>query len=267
MPLLGENKMRKISVALLITILAASCFTVLISQAVAQSTAPTNPSITPPPLIIRWMRYHGGIAQWGNDQYQGSITVNAKTANIPRSLFKPWVTVEAFWSNQAPFPATKPAGQGEYSFTGYNARLVALQSIRKQNDFIVNVTGLWNIKEIKTTIQFNQNGVPIETLRELTPILTQAKGQLLITSDWKSFTISIEGADTLQGAEISMMTTTNPMNPFSFSAGPQANFRDLMQVMGGFRAVPGLANYNPDLDCNKDSKIDLADLTTVAANM
>ena len=42
---------------------------------------------------------------------------------------------------------------------------------------------------------------------------------------------------------------------------------DLMQVLGSFRSIPGLPKYNPDLDYNKDSKIDLADLTTVAANM
>lgn len=36
-------------------------------------------------------------------------------------------------------------------------------------------------------------------------------------------------------------------------------------LIRGFRAIPGFSNYNPDLDCNKDSKIDLADLTTVAS--
>jgi hypothetical protein len=259
--------MSKVSVALLITLLAASCFTILASQVTAQPIDTTNPSITPPPLIIRWMRYHGSITQWGSDSYRGSITVNARTANVPTSFFKPWVSVDAFWSNQSPFPSTKPTGQGQYGFTNYNAKLVTLLLIRKQNDFIVNVTGLWNINKVKITTQFNQNGAPINTAREITPIVTQAKGQLLITPDWKKFTIVIDGADTLQGVEISMTTTTNPMNPFSFSAGPRANIGDLMQVMGGFRAIPGSNNYNPDLDCNKDSKIDLADLTTVAANM
>jgi hypothetical protein len=127
--------------------------------------------------------------------------------------------------------------------------------------------GLWNIDKVKITTKFNLNGAPINTVREITPIVTQAKGQLLITPDWKKFTIVVDGADTLQGIEISMTTTTNPMNQFSFGAGPRANIGDLMQVMGGFRAIPGFSNYNPDLDCNKDSKIDLADLTTVAANM
>ena len=213
------------------------------------------------------MRYHGAVTQWGSDSYHGSITVNAKTANAPPPVFKPWVTVDAFWSNQPPFPSTKPTGQGQFTFTSYNAKLVMLMSIRKQADFVVNVTGLWNIDKVKITTQFDQNGAPINTVREVTPIATRAMGQLHITSDWKQFTIAVDGVDMLQGVEISMTTTTNPMNPFSFAAGPQANLGDLKQVMGSFRAIPGFGNYNPDLDCNKDAKIDLGDLTTVAANM
>jgi hypothetical protein len=262
-----KMKMRKISAALLITLLAASCFTVLINQVVAQSTGQTNPPITPPPLIVRWMRYHGAITQWGNDIYKGSITVNAKTANVPPIIFKPWVTVDAFWFNQPPFPAVKPTGTGQYSFTSYNAHLVRLASISKQDDYIVNVTGLWNINKVIVTTQFDQTGAPINTVRDVTPLVTQAKGQMLITPDWHQFILAVTGVDSLKGVEITMATTTNPMCPFSVSGAPQTSLGDLMQVMGGFRALPGMSNYNPDLDVNKDSKIDLADLTTIAANM
>jgi hypothetical protein len=254
--------MRKLLVALLITVLAASCFTVLVSQVAAQSA-----DQTPPPLTVRWMRYHGAVTQWGDDSYKGSLTVNTKTANAPPPVFRPWVTVDAFWSNQPPFPETKPTSEGQYSFTSYNARLVKLVFIQKQDDYIVNVTGLWSINQIKIITQFGPNGAPVNTVREITPIVMQAAGQLLITSDWKKFTLSVDGADTLQGVEISMATTTNPMNPFSFSGAPQTNLGDLMKVMGGVRAIPGFGNYNPDFDCNKDFKIDIADLTTVAANM
>jgi hypothetical protein len=191
------------------------------------------------------MRYHGAITQYGNDFHKGSITVNTKTANAPPQVFKPWVTVDAFWSNKPPFPSIKPTGQGQYSFISYHAKLVTLLSIRKQDDFIVNVTGLWNIGEVKITTQFGQNGSPINTVREVTPRAMQATGQLLITPDWKKVTIIVDGADTLQGVEISMITTTNPMNPFSFSSGPQAKLGDLMQIMGSFRAIAGLATTIP----------------------
>jgi hypothetical protein len=257
--------MRKLIVALLIAVLGASCFGALIGQTFAQeSTEPT----TPPPLIIRWMRFRGAITQWGNDPYPGSVTVNAKTANVPPAIFRPWVAVNAIWSNE-PRPiasTTKPVGQVTY--THYTARLVWLIAIRGRQDTMnLNVTGIWNVNEVKITSEFDEDGVLIKTTREVTPIVTRAKGQLHVTEGWKKFDIEIEGTDTLKGIAIGMTTTTRMINPFSYEGGLRATLNDLYQVLRCFRAMPGFGNYNPELDYNSDSKIDLADLTTVAANM
>ena len=54
--------MRKLIVALLIVLLGASCFSALVSQTFAQE--PTEPT-TPPPLIIRWMRFRGAVTPMG----------------------------------------------------------------------------------------------------------------------------------------------------------------------------------------------------------
>ena len=64
-----------------------------------------------------------------------------------------------------------------------------------------------------------------------------------------------------------MMTTTRMIHPFSFEGGFTPTLKDLFYIMRCFRAMPGFGNYDPELDYNEDSKIDLADLTTVAANM
>ncbi len=178
--------MRKILVPLLIVILTFSCFALLAGQAFAQTTGSTTPSPTKPPLIFRWMRYQGAIKQWGSQSYQGSVTVNTKTGNAPPTVFRPWVTVDAFWSNEPPFPSTKPTGQGQFTFTHYSARLVTLTSIRKQDDMIVNITGIWNVSKIKITTEFDKTGAPVKTVRDVTSIAKQAKGQLHITPDWKS---------------------------------------------------------------------------------
>jgi len=257
--------MRKLIVALLLVVLGASCFSVLIGQTFAQeSTEPT----TPPPLIIRWMRFRGAVTQWGNDPYHGLVTVNAKTANRPPAIFRPWVTVNVVWSNE-PRPIasdTKPVGQ--ITYTHYNARLVWLIAIRgKQDTMNLNITGIWNVNKVKITSEFDENSVLIKTVREVTPIVTKAKGQLHITEGWKKFDIEIEGIDALKGIGIAMTTTTSMINPFSYEGGSAATLKDLFQLVRCFRTMPGFGNYNPELDCNMDSKIDLADLTTVAANM
>ncbi len=257
--------MRKLIVAILIAVLGVSCFGALTGQTLAQeSTEPT----TPPPLIIRWMRFRGTITQWGSDPYHGSVTVNAKTANVPPAIFRPRVAVNAIWSNE-PRPiasAAKPVGQVTY--THYTARLVWLIAIRGRQDTMnLNVTGIWNVNEVKITSEFDEDGVLIQITREVTPIVTRAKGQLHITEGWKKFDIEIEGTDTLKGIAIGMMTTTRMMNPFSYEGGLRATLKDMYQIMRCFRAMPGFGNYNPELDYNSDSKIDLADLTTVAANL
>ncbi len=261
--------MRKLLVALLIVVLGSCCFSTLISQTIAQTA--TQPTTDPTsPLIIRWMRFRGAINQWGDNPYQGSVTVNAKTANVPPPLFKPWVGINAVWSNeQRPFASTEKI-VGEFTYTHYNARLVLLLSIRGARanpEFDLNVTGLWNVNKIVITSKFDENGALTSTAREVTLIVTRAKGQLHITDDWKKFDINIEGVNELKGVAISMTTTTSQINPFSYQAGASATISDLIQVVRCFRAMPGFGNFLPELDYNMDSKIDLADLTTVAANV
>ena len=255
--------MRKLIVVLLIAVLGANCFTVM-GLALAQE--PSTP--TPQPLIIRWMRFRGSVTQWGNDPYHGSVTVNAKTANVPPPIFKPWVAVNVVWSNE-PRPiasAAKPVGQVIY--THYAARLVRLIAIKGRQDTMnLNITGIWNVNKVKIISEFDENSVLIKRMREVAPIAVKANGQLHITEGWKKFDIEIEGIDALKGIGISMITTTSKINPFSYEGSPAPTLKDLFQVVRCFRTMPGFGNYNPELDYNKDSQIDLADLTTVAANM
>jgi len=257
--------MRKLTIALLITVLAASCFSALVSQTFAQEPTESPPK---PPLVIRWMRFRGAVTQWGNDSYHGFLIVNAKTANVPPVVFRPWATVNVVWSSE-PRPiasAAKPVGQVTY--THYNARLVWLIAIRgKQDTMNLNITGIWNVNKVIITSEFDENGVLMKTTREVTPIVTKAKGQLHITEGWKKFDIEIEGMAALQGIGIGMTTTTRMINPFSYEGGLKATRNDLVQIVRCFRTMPGFGNYTPELDYNSDSKIDMADLTTVAANM
>lgn len=256
--------MRKIAVVLLIAVLGVSCFTALIGQVIAQES---TQQMTQLPLIIRWMRFRGAVTQWGNELYNGTVTVNARTANVPPPMFKPWAGVDVFLTNE-PKPIasnTKPAGQ--FTFTHYNARLVWMITIRKQEGLVVNITGIWNVSKIKITSEFATDGTLVKTTREVTPVVTRAKGQLHIPDGWKMFEIEIEGIEAIKGVGIFMTTTTNMMNPFSIGATPNATLQDLFQVVKCFRAMAGFGNFRPELDYNADSKIDGADLTTVAANM
>jgi hypothetical protein len=176
--------------------------------------------------------------------------------------------VNVIWSNEPrPIASTaKPVGQ--VTFTHYNAKLVRVIAVRmRQENINLNITGIWIVNKVKINSEFDENSVLIKTVREVTPIVTKAKGQLLITEGWRKFDIEIEGVDAIKGIGITQMITTRMINPFSYEGASTATLKDLFQVVRCFRAMPGFGNYNPELDYNMDSKIDLSDLTTVAANL
>ncbi len=256
--------MRRLTVALLIVVLGTSFFGASTSQTLAQ--APKKP--TPPLPVTRWMHFRGAITQWGDETFHGSVTVKTRTLNVPLPIFKPWVTARAFWSNEPRPIASNPIPVGITTFTHYKARLVRLIALRgKQEAMNLNITGIWNVNKFKITSEFDEKGVLLKSMLEVTPIVTGARGQLHITEGWKEFDLEIEGIDTVKGIEISMITTTRMMHPFSFEGASLPTLKDLFQIMRHFRAMPGFGNYDPELDYNGDSKIDIADLTTVAANM
>jgi hypothetical protein len=262
--------MRKILSLILIATLAISCFGSFIPVFAQETISSADTTATPPPLIVRWMRFHGAITNWGDQTYRGTVTINAKTANVPPSIFRPWAGVQAVWSNeQRPIiSAEKPTG--EVTYTHYNAKLVFMQTIRGARAdpaFDLNITGIWNVNKVVITNKFDDNGVLLSSIREVTPIASKAKGQLHITNDWKAFDIEIQGVDTIKGNAIGMTTATNMINPFSFDGAQRPTLTDLLQIVRCYRAMPGFGNYINELDFNLDSKIDLSDLTTVAANI
>ena len=255
--------MRRLAVALLIVVIGTSFFSAL-NLTLAQE--PTEKVFKLP--VFRWTHFRGTITEWGDEAVNGSVVVMAKTSRFSPILFRPWVTATAFWSNEPRPIVSDSKPEGEVTFTHYTARLVKLATLERNEETVdLNITGVWNVKKVSITSEFDENGVLLKTVREVTRIVTKGEGQLLITEDWKEFDVEIEGTDNVKGVQTSMRTTTRMMSPFSFGGGFVPTLKDLFHIARCFRAMPGFGNYDPELDYNDDSKIDLTDLTTVAANM
>ena len=256
--------MRKTIAVLLLLILGISSLCATMSMVSAQeSTEPVNPIIR-----IRWLRFRARVNAYGDAPYHGSLVMNAKTVSVPTVWQRQWASVRAVWSNeQRPFASeTKPVG--EFTYTHYAANLLRLVSLKLSREEVkLNLEGVWNVNEVKITYQFDAEGVLLKSVREVTPIVTRAKGQLQILDDWKEFKLEIEDVPVLKGVGFTMITTRAMINPFSYQAGATTTLQDLTQIARVFRAMPGFGNYIPELDYNMNSKIDTADLTTVAANM
>jgi hypothetical protein len=256
--------MRKAIAVILLLVLGISSFGAVINLASAQeSTEPVDPTIR-----VRWIRFRGGVKEWGEEAYHGSLIMNAETVRVPTVWRTQWASVRAVWSNERRPFASETSPVGNFTYTHYTARLRRLTNLKvNSGDLNLNLTGIWDVKKVKITYEFDDDSVLIKTIREVTPIATRARGQLHIMDRWKKFDIQIEGIDTLKGVGLETIITRARINAFSFEAGANANLQDLIQITRCFRAMPGFGNYVPELDYNLDSKIDLADLTTVAANM
>jgi hypothetical protein len=256
--------MRKAIAIILLLVLGISSFGAVINLASAQeSTEPVDPTIR-----VRWIRFRGRVTEWGEEAYHGSLVMNAETVRVPTVWREQWASVHAVWSNERRPFASETTPVGNFIYTHYIARLRRLIALKvNKGDLDLNLTGIWNVKKVKITYEFDDDSVLIKKVREVTPIATRAKGQLYIMDGWKKFEIEIEGVDTLKGVGLETIITRARINAFSFNAGTNAILQDLIQITRCFRAMPGFGNYIPELDYNLDSIIDAADLTTVAANM
>jgi len=254
--------MRKAIALMLLVVLGISSFAAVINLASAQeSTEPLD-------LRARWIRFRGRVKEWGEEAYHGSLIMNAETVRVPTVWRKQWASVRAVWSNERRPFASETTPVGNFTYTHYIARLRRLIALKvNKGDLNLNLTGIWNVKKVKITYEFDEDSILIKKVREVTPIATRANGQLHIMDGWKKFEIEIEGVDTLKGVGLETIITKARINVFSFEGGTNAILQDLIQITRCFRAMPGFGNYVPELDYNLDSIIDAADLTTVAANM
>ena len=261
--------MRKIIAVILLLVLGVSSFGAIMNLVSAQeATAQESTEPVDPVIRVRWLRFRGRVKEWGEEAYHGFLTMNAKTVSVPTVWRRRWASVCAVWSSERrPFASdTKPVG--DFTYTHYTARLRRLIALRvNRGDLNLNLTGIWNVNQVTIAYEFDSEGVLIKTVREVTPIATRVKGQLHILDGWKKFELEIGDIDTIKGVGFAMRITHTRMNAFSFRAGANANLQDLIRITRSFRAMPGFGNYVPELDYNLDSKIDAADLTTVAANM
>jgi Ca2+-binding EF-hand superfamily protein len=54
---------------------------------------------------------------------------------------------------------------------------------------------------------------------------------------------------------------------FDWNNDGKVDIRDLVKVARRYKMTPGLFNYDNDADVNMNGQVDMADLTTVAANI
>jgi hypothetical protein len=233
--------MRKEIIAAMLAVLAVGSIALVPSFA----NADTQTSKT-------WVQLRGFVNQWGNDTVFGWLKANARIWNDNGTIHQ-WATVDAMWSSEPHRLNVTDDHPGNFTFSFYTARLANLTLVAlNYTGYDFYVSGLWNVTKITTTItlnvhfnnetHFEDHSELMNITRTVEPIVTLAPGEL--HTNGMRFGLDITGIDSLSGF-----------------------IQDLVSVARRYNTVPGMRDYNFNMDFNMEGRVNIADLTTIAANI
>ena len=276
----GRNDMKKAFAVALLVILAVSSLSFAVASASAKGQSnkgwgwnmgawkKNGDTI---PFQRSWVRLNGIVETWGTQEVNGSLSVNARTINSDEHV-RQAAFATAIWSN-----TTNTKANGNFSYSFYAAKLVQAnisQADFEENDYFLN--GTWNVFNVTITqtliktgdLQSGYTG-DRHTETYTKKLATNASGALNVTDGTTTFLLSIEGIEDLTGvvgrARMAQMTFNQfKVNEDDTETVTRVDLKTLARNLG---ARPGWGAYDSNMDFNCNYKIDIADLSTVAANV
>jgi hypothetical protein len=232
------------------------------------------PSVSPTaiiPIRSNWVRIDGNITSWGTQvapQVKGALMAMAATTSltgIPAVWFD---SADAIWTN-----TTNYRLDGSFSYNFYAARLVKANFTMvdfQGNNFYMN--GTWNVFNltIARTTTKTDDSINIQSSLQITRLETKVYGELNVTDSWTQFTLSITGIPLLDGTvhrSIERQTMFNRFDIINAGTDSIVTRADLAAIANDYGAVPGMSNYNENMDFHGTYQIDICDIATIAANV
>ncbi len=221
-----------------------------------------------------YVMVNGPITQWGSDNVTGTLQAQTRTVVINATNARQGIKASAIWTTNTSRPINAFKAKENFTYTFYSARL-AEPSVSALNisdsDFFTN--GTWVVYQITTSfnITTNENGTIIGFHRDQSAVAlaTNAYGELKVTGNWTTFSLALEGIDTLTGSVRAQRIGSRLCNPFKVNddAGTTITNADVQCVANAYGAMPGWGNYDQRMDYNLNYRIDICDLATAGANV
>jgi hypothetical protein len=273
-----EKMNKKISVIVAIIALFAVCSSSIVVGAYAQSStiSPTPTSVANALTQRSYIRIDGTITQWGTTPVIGVLQTQARVALFQNSNTNQLASATAIWTTNTSRPINAVRSKENFTYTFYEARLTnASVSTLSANtaattDYFLN--GTWNVYTVisNVTIITNADGQITNVHRSSDTSIQKAYGELTVTNSWTTFTLAINGIDPLTGSVVRSVTRQVQFNPFKVTDDTTSTVvtrADITAVAQSYGSMPGWGNYDPKLDVCGHFKIDICDLSTVAANV
>jgi hypothetical protein len=220
-----------------------------------------------------WVRMNGNITQWGTEAVSGVLQTQGRTASHQFTGNNQVSSATAMWTTNTSRAIAAYRAKENFTYTFYVARLTnasvsTMDSNTSTGTYFLN--GTWSLQKIVSTITVNtnENGTITHVNRnqDITP--TSAYGELSVTDN--KFTLAINGQDPLTGTVFRSITRSwyNPFKMGDFdSTTNTVTHTDVHTIAHCYGAMPGWGNFDSSMDFNNNYRVDIADISTVAANV
>jgi hypothetical protein len=227
-----------------------------------------------------WIRLNGNLDQLititgdieNTATVRGQLQAQARAAVRQSGVTKQLTVATAMWTTETQTAAEKAKESGEFTYTYYIARLpdasVSDSDSKIESPTSYTLAGTWKIAKVVLTVttQTNEDGT-VTKHREQAITPTQSTGTLTVSDN--TFTLLIEEVGILQGS-IYRSITRSWFNPFKMtddSTGTVVTRTDVKTIAEQYGTMPGWGNFDLKMDFNNNYRVDIADISTVAANM
>lgn len=226
------------------------------------------------PLQKSWIRINGIIEKWGTTDVRGTLQTQTRTALRASEDTRQTAGATAIWTTNTTRAIQAVRAKENFTYVFYTARLLngsvtTLSASSPDTDYIIS--GTWNLSTVtsQVTVITNAEGEITKVLRNQEILPGKAYGELTVTDNWSKFTLAIDGIDPLTGSVYRSMMRSwfNPFKMTDDSTTSTVTKLDINEVGKCYGAMPGWGSYDTRMDFNNNYRIDIADISTVAAKI
>jgi hypothetical protein len=232
------------------------------------------------PAMANWIRLKGPVEKWGIDAdsgVTGLLQVTARSAALQSSETRDLTSASVIWTKDTIRPIDAIKAKESFTYTFYSARLLRdTAPIITNLETTYTIEGSWNVATVTSSVKITKNseGEITNVQRTSDTAVEKVLGTLVVTG-MSTFELKL-GDDNplLTGSVNRYVTRQMQFNPFKITDDTTGNVvsntvtrEDIKAVTKCYGAMPGWGSYDTRMDFNNNYRVDIADISTVAANM
>ncbi len=219
-------------------------------------------------VATSYTRLDGYINSWGTEDVRGHLQTQARSGlRLSQSTDK-FASATAMWTTNLTREIQAVQSKENFTYCFYVARLpnasVTSSSVSLSE---YSVSGTWKLANVTAVITINTNDqgliTHIHTARDIKT--TIAAGQL--TVDGVDFKVQADGMQAISGKIYSSITRSLYI-PYKLtdSVTDSVTMADVKAIAECYGAMPGWGSYHLRMDFNNNYRIDIADISSIAAH-